>query len=240
MSFVRLDKSVHSSAKLKPITGYAHASKQALARLLPEEMPRAGHEFPIVFARQGDLIFPAALLGLSPDINQFVGKDGRWLAGYVPAILQCFPFSLTQDAGHEDKGRFVPMLDESALSDVEGVPLYTDAGELAAEPRLKISTLLKSVAQLGAGAKALAALEEMGVIVPWDISLRVGASGSIVLKGFFRADETALKTLADEKVLELWHSGVLPMLYAHWFSLSRFSALGATLMMPEPSASADD
>ena len=207
-------------------------------RLLPEETPRAGHDFPIVFMRQNDMLFPAALLGLKPGVNQLVGKDGRWLASYVPAILQCFPFSLAQDAKHEDKGRFVPMLDETALSDSEGTPLYTDAGELAPEPRLKISTLLKSVAQLGAGAKALAALEDMGVLVPWNIALRVGSS-NVTLKGFYKADENALKALSDEQVLELWHSGVMPMLYAHWFSLSRFSVLGATLITTDSSASAD-
>jgi len=229
---IPLSKSAHADFKLKPMSNLNHLADQALVRLMPSELPRAAHDFPIVFMRQDGGLFPAALLGLKPGVNQFVDKNGRWLASYMPALMQCYPFSLA----HQEEGQFLPMIDADALSNTEGNALYTEAGELAEEHREKISTVLQAVAQLGSAAKALASLEAMDLIIPWDISLTVN-SAPVTLRGFFRADEQRMKNLSDAQVLTLWHSGALPMLYTHWFSLSRFSRLGAVLKLAASDAS---
>ena len=230
--YVPLSKSAHSLAKLKPINNFLFAAKQALVRLAHSELPRAAHDFPIVFFRQGEGLFPAALLGLSPEANQFVAQDGRWLSSYIPALIQCYPFSLA----YQGEGRFVPMVDAEALDSSEGANIYDNKGDLEENSRLKIASLLNIEGQIVSSSKALATLEAMNLIVPWDIPLSVGTK-SVTLTGFYRADEQRLKNLSDEQVLSLWRSGALPMLYAHWFSLRQFARLGAVLQQPTHDAS---
>lgn len=230
--YIPLSKTAHSSTKWKSTNGFRFAAKQALVRLMPSELPRAAHDFPIVFFRQGKSLLPVALLGLAPESNQFVDQDGRWLSSYIPALIQCYPFSLA----YQGEGKFLPMVDAEALDDSDGINIYDDKGELGEDSRLKIASLLKSEGQIVSASKALATLEAMNLIVPWDIPLSVGTK-SVTLTGFYRADEQRLKSLSDEQVLSLWRSGAFPMLFAHWFSLRQFARLGAVLKQPVHDAS---
>ena len=127
---VPVNKERHASKKIKEVSGFAFASSFHIAYVTMQEFARAASIFPIVFLedKDKDEFRPVVLLGLNAGENLFVGKDGKWQASYVPAIIRRYPFALTP-AGND--GQYVVCIDEESplVSDTEGAPLFDEKGE---------------------------------------------------------------------------------------------------------------
>ena len=72
------------------VSGFGFASGFHIAYVTMQEFARAASIFPIVFLedKDKDEFRPVVLLGLNAGENLFVGKDGKWQASYVPAIIR--------------------------------------------------------------------------------------------------------------------------------------------------------
>lgn len=146
----------------------------------------------------------------------FVDDAGRWCASWVPPRLLAWPFDLTVGPGdayvlglHEDSTLVSPRPDHLPIF----APLSANAGEsgptLSEQAAQATRALHHYARDLPATRRAIAALDQLGLLVPLDTKpdLRI-------------IDATASEKMSDEQVLELHHSGALGLFHASLVSLA--------------------
>ncbi|OGA49744.1 MAG: hypothetical protein A3G25_05395 [Betaproteobacteria bacterium RIFCSPLOWO2_12_FULL_63_13] len=214
----------HGARRWRRYANYAFAAGGALAFLVMRELPKAVPALPVGFlAVQGGAFMPVAIQGLRPGKNLFVARDGRWLAGYVPAAYRCHPFVL---ANGED-GKQVLCVDEDSglLSDTDGERFFAEDGQ----PSKAVDDVLKILNQIEASRQATqricAVLQKHDLIQPWPIKFP-GAEGEQNIEGLYRVDEAAMNRLPAEPFMELRDAGALALAYCQLLSMQHLSLLG--------------
>lgn len=221
---VAISRTQHADKRWLPYTSYAFAAGDALAPLVAAELPAAALRLPIGFAVRGDAFVPVAVQGLVAGRNLFVGPDGRWLGGYVPAVYRSHPFHLAKSAA----GQEVLCFDEDSAvlgEGAEGEPFFADDGQPARRIAEMLAFLQKLDASRRATAHLCAALYRHGVLQPWPITVK-GEAGEQRVDGLFRIDEAAFNALPGEALLELRAAGALPVVYCQLLSMQCLPVLG--------------
>jgi hypothetical protein len=188
--------------------------------LTVEEFPLAQRHFPIVFST-GDNPVPLALMGMSEGINVFVDAEGTVAPGvYVPAYARRYPFMLARlYAGAEELSLyFDPTCD--LLGDFEEGALLFENGE----PTEHIKNTLNFCEQFEiAGNKSANFVEELkkhDLLMDGELTFqRDDLPQPMVYRGFMIINQDKLKDLRGD-VLRQWNqNGMLPLIFAHLFSL---------------------
>lgn len=222
---VPVNKERHAAKRIKEASGFGFASGFHLAYVTMQEFARAASIFPIVFLedKDKDEFRPVALLGLNAGENLFVGKDGKWQASYVPAIIRRYPFALAP-AGTD--GQYVVCIDEesSLVSDTEGAALFSDKGE----PTQVIENVKRYLSELqqmdGFTREFCKYLQANNMFTPLNMRVRE-ASRVKNISGCYVVNEERLNNLSDEKFLEFRSKRYLPAIYAHLISLAQTERL---------------
>ena len=226
---IPISRDLHAARAWKRPTSLAFASGLAVTPVFAQEMAATAMAFPIVFTREngaaeGDFI-PAALFGLEPGQNLFLGPQNQWLGRYVPLSLRYYPFQL---ARMQDEQLALCIIDDY-LTD-EGQPFFTPSGE----PTEEIAKILEGLNQMDAGRKSMAqisaVLDRHGLIEPWPIKVQKEA-GVVTVDGLFRIDEAKLKESAPDILAELMQASALPAAYCQLLSMQHVSALGQLAQM---------
>jgi hypothetical protein len=222
---VPVNKERHASKKIKEVSGFAFASKFHIAYVTMQEFARAASIFPIVFLedKDKDEFRPVVLLGLNAGENLFVGKDGKWQASYVPAIIRRYPFALTP-AGND--GQYVVCIDEESplVSDTEGAPLFDDKGE-PTQVIDNVKRYLAELQQMDAFTREFCKfLQANNMFTPLNMRVRE-ASRVKNISGCYVINEERLNNVSDEKFLEFRNKRYLPAIYAHLVSLAQTERL---------------
>lgn len=188
--------------------------------LTVEEFPMAQRNFPIIFS-QGDEAVPLALMGLNEGVNVFVEPDGTVNTPiYMPAYARRYPFLLARLRPDADELSlcFDPTSDLIGAFD-EGQPLFE--GE---EPSETCMGTLQFCEQFEiAGQKTAAFIAELNkhaLLIDGELSVQVEDQAQpFIYRGFRMIDEARLREMRGD-VLRGWsQSGLLPLIYAHLFSL---------------------
>lgn len=192
--------------------------------LTVEEFPQAQRHFPIVFSSkqsENDSSVPLALMGLNEGVNVFIDEQGT-LTGptYVPAYVRRYPFMLArlQPESEELSLCFDPTTDLIGEFD-EGQPLFE-----AEQPTDTCKATLGFCEQFEiAGQKTatfIAELEKHGLLMDGEVAIQQeGNDQPFVYRGFRMVDENKLRELRGD-LLRTWNqNGMLPLIYAHIFSL---------------------
>lgn len=203
---------------------YRFAAGDALAPLAVQELPKAAMCMPIGFVASAEGFVPVALQGLRPGRNLLVDADGRWRAGYVPAIYRGYPFALM----NADNGQQVLCVDVDSELVVEagagGEPFFAEAGA----PASGVADVMAFLTQLQGGraltARMCAALQAQELIQPWPLKIRAQA-GEQDVAGVFRVDEARLSGLSPEAFESVRQAGALPMVYCQLLSMQHVSRL---------------
>jgi len=188
--------------------------------LTVEEFPQAARNFPIVFS-SGDQPVPLALMGLNEGVNVFVDAEGKLTSEvYVPAYVRRYPFMLA---------RLTPDAQELSLcfdpttnllgEEVEGAPLFD--GEAPAEATKNMLQFCENFEE--AGMRTAAFVEELkkhSLLMEGEVAIQQeGNDQPFVYRGFQMVDQAKLREVRGD-VLRGWNqSGLLPLLFAHLFSL---------------------
>ena len=188
--------------------------------LTVEEFPQAQRFFPIIFA-SGDNPVPLALMGLNEGVNVFVDAEGKIDTPiYVPAYVRRYPFllaKLTPDTP-ELSLCFDPTND--MVGDFsEGEALFTDGQP--SEATKNALTFCESFEQ--AGQRTAAFIEELkkhDLLMEGEVAIQQpDFEQPFIYRGFQMIDQEKLKEARGD-VLRGWNqSGLLPLIYAHLFSL---------------------
>ncbi|QIK36790.1 SapC family protein [Caldichromatium japonicum] len=223
-TLVPLSRERHAQKCWRHWTSYAFAAQQGLVPLVAAEFPKATMALPIAFVQQGEAYLPVAVLGIEPGVNLFVAPDGRWLGGYVPAVLRSYPFSLAQTG----EGQWALCIDEESgllVAAGEGEPFFAAGGELAERVKAVMAVLQQVEHSRQTTVRACASLSQYGLIKPWPIRVKLGESQDEV-EGLFQIDEGVLNRLADGPFLELRRVGALALAYCQLLSMQHIDLLG--------------
>lgn len=223
---VPLSSNEHADWKARQVDTAPWLVGQHAVPVTVDEFPMVQRFFPIVFT-SGENPVPLALMGLNEGVNMFVDENGK-LTGrvYVPAYIRRYPFLLA---------RLRPETDDLSLcfdpsAEVigpfeEGQPLFENG-----EPTETVKNILgfteqweQSWQKTGAFVKEL---EQNKLLIDGEVAIQPGdAAQPYIYRGFQMVDENKLRELRGDVLRKMNSSGLLPLVYAHLYSLGLMSEL---------------
>lgn len=235
-----LSSETHAQYKVKPSTVAPFLANQHAVPLTVEEFPLVQRHMPIVFS-SGDDAIPLALMGLNEGVNVFLDDSGKLIEEslYVPAYVRRYPYMLarlTPDA-QELSLCFDPTSPTIGAFD-EGDALF-DAGQ-PTELTRNILQFNENFEQAAARtAQFMNEVRELGLLMEGEVTIQQdGVEQPFIYRGFQMIDEQKLVDLRGDQLRKISQSGLLPLLYAHLFSLSLMRDIFARQVrlgkMPQP------
>jgi hypothetical protein len=177
--------------------------------------------FPIIFS-VGPNPVPLALMGLNEGVNLFVDDEGKLTSEvYVPAYVRRYPFMLAKLRSDTDELSlcFDPTADAVGEFE-EGDPLFDEG-----QPSEATKAILGFCEQFEtAGQRTAAFVKELvdhKLLIDGEVAIQPeGADQPFVYRGFQMVSEDKLRELRGDVARKMIQSGLLPLVYAHLFSLS--------------------
>lgn len=213
-------------------TDYRFAAGAQTAQIAAAELSHCCRTFPLAFIEHGGKRVLVALLGLLPGRNLFVAPDGRWVGGYIPAIVRGYPFQL---AGTDDR-QLVLCIDEGsglvtdAAAGGKAVPFFGEDGKPHAETQKIFEGLRLTHQGIAAVDRAVAALAGQELLEPWPLKVADDGAGK-TLNGLGRISEKKLNALDGEQLVRLREAGALAIAYAQLLSMGNVDTLGRLAQM---------
>ena len=225
-----LSSNVHGKMKVRgasraPVIGTTHAVPATV-----DEFPLLARHYPIIFS-VGDNPVPLALMGLTEGVNAYMDENGHPVQRgvYIPAYIRRYPFLLARL--REDSDELSLCFDPTigAIGDFEeGDRLFEDDGE-PSEATKRILQFCEQFETAGQRTGAfLRDLKSSGLLMDGEVAIQPeGAAQPFVYRGFQMVDEEKLRELRGDELRKFNQSGMLPLIYAHLFSLSQIRELFA-------------
>lgn len=227
MSKVLLNNIDHQDLRLIARGGREWGDGVNQVLVFPTELEAAQRDFPIVLRPDGEgRLRPVALLGLDRDDNLFLGPDGRWQSGHVPAVLAAAPFAVAAAPG--DAGGGVQIMvdpDHPRISRSEGEPLFLEHGGNA--PALETMLGVLRAAWLGNRLldPMVEAFADAGLLRPFDIRLEVGPERTYAISDAQVIDRERLAALTGAQLAALHQGGFLQSAFMIAASLGNLQRL---------------
>ena len=188
-----------------------------------DEFGLAQRNYPIVFSI-GDNPIPIALMGLNEGVNVFLDDDGRPTDPtiYIPAYIRRYPFLLARLKPDSDELSLCFDPTSNAVGEWDnGEPLFD--GD---EPSEATKAILEFCEQFEtAGQRTSAFMEDVkksGLLMDGEVAIQPeGYEQPFIYRGFQMIDEEKLRELRGDELRKMNQNGMLPLLYAHLFSLSQ-------------------
>lgn len=235
-----LSSELHADYRIRPATSAPFLATQHAVPVTIDEFALVQRYMPIVFSAGEDAI-PIGLMGLNEGVNVFVDADGKLTEDnfYVPAYIRRYPYMLARlrpdaqelslcfDPTSETIGRF----EEGEALFVDGQPSEVTKNILAFNEQFE---------QAGARTAAfMTELREAELLMDGEVSIQQeGVEQPFVYRGFQMVNEEKLQDLRGDQLRKMTKSGMLPLLYAHLFSLSLMREIFARQVrvgkMPQP------
>ena len=217
-----LSSQLHGDFRAKPQDKAPFLVNQHAIPITVDEFALAQRFMPIVFS-SGDEPIPLALMGLNEGVNVFVDNEGALLDNtlYVPAYIRRYPYMLarlTPDA-QELSLCFDPTYEAIGKLD-DGEALFADGQPT--EFTKNVLQFNEMFEQAGARTQSfMNELKESGLLMDGEVTIQPqGADKPFIYRGFQMVDENKLADLRGDTLRKMSQSGMLPLLYAHLFSLA--------------------
>lgn len=217
-----LSSEIHANYRVRAQDSAPFLVAQHAIPLTIDEFPLVQRAMPIVFS-VGDEAIPLALMGLNEGVNVFIDEAGKAIGDgfYVPAYVRRYPYMLARlrpDA-QELSLCFDPTSDAIGAFE-EGQPLFEDGQPSAATK--EILAFNETFEQAGQRTQAfMNELRELELLMDGEVSIQPdGAEQPFIYRGFQMVNEQKLQDMRGDQLRKINQSGMLPLLYAHLFSLS--------------------
>ena len=227
---INLDQ--HGKMKVRGIQTMPEMGRTHAVPLTVDEFTLVQRHFPIVFSIGGPPV-PIALMGLNEGVNVFLDENGRALDQniYIPAYLRRYPFLLARLRPDTDELSLCVDPTSGAIGDFdEGEPLFD--GD---EPSAATKAILEFCEQFeAAGLRTNAFIEDLvksDLLMDGEVAIQPeGADQPFVYRGFRMVDEEKVRNLRGDELRKMNQNGMLPLLFAHLFSLSQMRDVFARQM----------
>ena len=218
-----LNATEHGKMHVRAIDGIENLGNTHAVPITVDEFTLIQRHYPIVFS-VGETSVPLALMGLNEGVNVFLDEKGRPLQNdiYIPAYLRRYPFLLARLRPDSDELSLCFDPTAGAVGDFEeGEPLFTDDSQ----PSEATNAILQFCEQFEtAGQRTAAFIEELGksdLLMDGEVAIQPeGAEQPFVYRGFRMVDEEKLRNVRGDELRKMNQNGMLPLIYAHLFSLS--------------------
>lgn len=226
--FVPLSYSAYQGYAWIKTGDYHFIADQGSIALVAQELPSALATMPIGFRQAENKEYElVSICGLSNQKNLFVHSDGRWLAGYRPALLRTYPFLLKKGPDQQH----VLCIDEHCgmlvdEKDGVGISFFDDSGKPGEQLNQIVKFLSQWEQQRRTTQKAINMLASFDLIIPWNVKMETADGEEMPgLVGYYRVDEKALNALSAKQLGALIQLGGLTIAYAQLFSQHRLDVL---------------
>lgn len=185
-----------------------------------DEFILSARYFPIVFS-SGEQSVPLVLMGLNEGVNIFVDADGRLTKPvYVPAYVRRYPFLLAKL--RQDSDELSLCFDPSAPgvgANIDGNPLFD--GVNPSQTTNEILNFCREFEEAGARtAQFMDEVNKLDIMIDGEVAIQVdGQEQPYIYRGFRMVDEEKLRDLRGDVLRRISQNGILPLLYAHLFSM---------------------
>jgi hypothetical protein len=227
---INLDQ--HGKLKVRGITTMPELGRTHAVPLTVDEFTLVQRHFPIVFS-VGDSPVPIALMGLNEGVNVFLDENGRSLdpSLYIPAYLRRYPFLLAKLRQDSDELSLCYDPTSGAVGDFEEGELLFDGDQ----PSPATKAILEFCEQFeAAGLRTNAFIEDLvksDLLMDGEVAIQPeGFDQPFVYRGFRMVDEEKVRNLRGDELRKMNQSGMLPLVYAHLFSLSQMRDVFARQM----------
>lgn len=197
--------------------------------LLATEFIAASADYPIVFAGDNNTVFPSALLGLEADKNVFLGSEGEWIGGYVPAFLRRYPFVFSES---DDAKTFTLCIDEEyegLNQEGRGERLFDNDGERTQYLQSKLDFVVQFQGQHARTVTFCRRLLELGVLEPGEARMTRGDGQPLALGGFMIVNRDRLKAIPEDAIKTMFQTDELELCFLHLQSLRNIENLSRRL-----------
>jgi hypothetical protein len=218
-----LNAAQHSKMKVRQIQSSAEFGATHAIPVTVDEFALVQRHYPIVFSI-GDQPVPIALMGLNEGVNVFLDAEGKATdpSLYIPAYVRRYPFLLARLRPDSDELSLCFDPTSGAVGEFdEGEPLFD--GD---QPSATTKAILEFCEQFeAAGQRTAVFLEEIknsGLLMEGEVAIQPqGVEQPFVYRGFRMIDEEKLRDLRGDELRKMTQNGLLPLIYAHLFSLSQ-------------------
>ena len=217
-----LNSNDHGSWNARTVDKASWVANQHAIPLTAEEFPAAQRDFPIVFSA-GDNPVPLALMGLNEGVNVFFESDGTPIGTpYVPAYVRRYPFLLAKvDPNSENLSLCFDPTSDLIGDFKEGKPLF-DGEKQPAEHTKGLLEFCEKFEQ--AGMKTQGFVEELvkaELLMDGEVSIQRADNPDqpFIYRGFKMVNQEKLRELRGDQLRKWSENGMLPLIYAHLFSL---------------------
>ena len=239
-----LNVTQHGKMKVRKLVKMDQVAKTHAIPVTVDEFALVQRNYPIVFSI-GDKPIPIALMGLNEGVNVFLDKDGKVIDAntYIPAYMRRYPFLLARIRPDSDELSLCFDPTAGAVGDFkEGEALFD--GDKPSPATLAILEFCEQFE--AAGQRTAAFVEDLlksDLLMDGEVAIQPeGAEQPFIYRGFRMVDEDKLRNLRGDALRKMNQSGMLPLIYAHLFSLSEMRSIfgrqmtqgKAPVLAPEP------
>ena len=228
-NLVPLNSNQHANWRARSVDRAPWVVNQHAIPLTVEEFPLAQRNFPIVFS-QGERPVPLALMGLNEGVNTFFDDEGKLVGDdvYVPAYIRRYPFLLARlDANSDNMSLCFDPTSEVVGEFEEGNALFAEDNQ----PSEHTKGLLNFCERFEeAGRRTQAFVEEItkaDLLMDGEVSIQRpdAPETPYIYRGFKMVNQEKLRELRGDELRKWNQSGLLPLLFAHLFSLDQMRVI---------------
>ena len=218
-----LNVTQHGKMHVRTVTNLGQIGTTHAIPLTVDEFTLVQRHYPIVFSI-GDTPIPMALMGLNEGVNVFLGEDGRAFDPqiYIPAYIRRYPFLLARLRPDSDELSLCFDPAAGAVGDFsEGEALFN--GDQPSEATMAILQFCEQFE--AAGQRTAAFMEDLrksDLLMDGEVAIQPeGFEQPFIYRGFRMVDEDKLRELRGDELRKMNQNGMLPLIYAHLFSLAQ-------------------
>ena len=213
----------HGSAKVRGLEALPALAQLHAVPVTVDEFSSVQRFFPIIFSI-GDDPVPLALMGLNEGVNTFVDDNGKPLNPevYMPAYLRRYPFVLARLRDDSDELSLCYDPTSGAIGDFEDGQALFD-GEQPSQTTNAILQFCEQFEQAGQRTQLfMQELKKSGLLMDGEVAIQPeGADQPFIYRGFQMVDEEKLRELRGDELRKMNQNGMLPLIFAHLFSLGQ-------------------